>query len=324
MVTAVAISQDHTFIAVGHQDGSIHLYSLLKPSIPARSVPPTTLSQVRTGRKEGHLKGTRILHLGFIGARHTAIVSADEMGLSFYHSLGKVLMLASTDIIRMLGNYPDPSTYSPPTSTISSPPNERISSTSMTTPRKKPTAILSMAPLPLGPTPHPPSDSLNLVALLTPTKLVVVGLKPVPRTWWRFSYPRTNGDETSLNGNGGSDTGEGGKGYEESGVLGWWPSYRRTNEEEPEAESGDSMNGKKEIGGEVGEDPMLAWAWGRKVRLVRVKSSRKENEVLTKATVAGVEFSEMGSWECDSRVLALKWYSESVSSFLNHSRSCWY
>ncbi|GAA5903683.1 CORVET complex membrane-binding subunit VPS8 [Sporobolomyces salmoneus] len=314
-VTAVAISQDHTFIAAGHENGSIHLYSLLKPSIPARSVPPTTLPQVLTGRKEGHLQGTRILHLGFIGARHTAIVSADEMGLSFYHSLGKVLMLASTDIIRMLGNYPDPNSYVPP-----SPPNSikgtispplRIPTIANGT-RKKPSTILSMSPLPLGPIPHPPSDPLNLVALLTPTKLVVVGLKPVPRTWWRFSFPRstTSSDETESNAEGSETGGSAGKGYEESGILGWWPSYRRsTLEGEPEVNG--RGDGKKEV--EVGEDPMLAWAWGKRVRLVRVKSNRKENEVLPKSGMtAGVDFVEMGQWDCDSRVLGLRWYSETV------------
>ncbi|GAA5947773.1 hypothetical protein JCM3765_001077 [Sporobolomyces pararoseus] len=312
-VTAVAISQDHTFIAVGHQNGSIHLYSLLKPSIPARSVPPTTLAQVRTGRKEGHLQGTRILHLGFIGARHTAIVSADESGLSFYHSLGKVLMLASTDIIRMLGNYPDPNTYVPPSppsstnGTISPPASSalRIPTTNGT--RKKPTTIFSMSPLPLGPVPHPPSDSLNLVALLTPTKLVVVGLKPTPRTWWRFSFPRSTTDETESNAAGSENGGGTSRGFAESGVLGWWPSYRHSPLEGEAVET----SGKKET--ELGQDPMLAWTWGRRVRLVRVKSNRKENEVVPKGGVAaGVDFVDFGGWECDSRVIGLRWYSEEV------------
>ncbi|GAA5871684.1 hypothetical protein JCM16303_000830 [Sporobolomyces ruberrimus] len=332
-VTAVAISQDHTFIAAGHENGSIHLYSLLKPSIPARSVPPTTLSQVRTGRKEGHLQGTRILHLGFIGARHTAIVSADEMGLSFYHSLGKVLMLASTDIIRMLGNYPDPKTYSPPSpkpnsnGTVSPPSSLRIPSTTTNGSKKKLSTILSMSPLPLGPTPHPPSDSLNLIALLTPTKLVVVGLKPVPRTWWRFSFPRSTMTEDTNSNAGGSVEGEEGgggggsaKGYEESGILGWWPSYRKSNlEGEGEGTTNGQRNGKKDVV-EAGEDPMLAWAWGRRVRLVRVKSNRKENEVIPKGGVsAGVDFVEMGEWECDTRVLGLRWYSEQVIIVLTAS-----
>jgi hypothetical protein len=67
---------------------------------------------------------------------------------------------------------------------------------------------------------------------------------------------------------------------------------------------------------EVGEDPLLAWAWGKRVRLVRVQSNRKENEVIPKGGVtAGVDFAQIGEWDCDSRVLALRWYSEKVSLF---------
>ncbi|GAA5929442.1 CORVET complex membrane-binding subunit VPS8 [Sporobolomyces koalae] len=298
-VTAVAISQDHTFIAVGHETGSIHLYSLLKPLIPARSVPPTTLAQVKTGRKEGHLQGSKILHLGFIGARHTAIVSTDETGLGFYHSLGQVLMLASTDIIRVLGTYPEFSSNG---------------TTGVAGVRKKPSTILAMAPLPLGPAPHPPSDSLHLVALLTPTKLVVVGLKPVPRTWWRFSFPRSSPEEVRSTGV--SEDGSA-REYADSGVLGWWPSCSKISSENPEPER--NANGKNEL--EVGQDPMLAWAWGSRVRLVKVKSNKKENEVVsTKAGLAaGVDFDALGEWECDSRVLGLKWYSEKVIIILTAS-----
>ncbi|GAA5896988.1 hypothetical protein JCM5296_002675 [Sporobolomyces johnsonii] len=325
-VTALAISQDHTFLAVGHANGSIHLYSLLKPSLPARSVPPTTLPQVLTGRKEGHLVGSKILHLGFVGARHTAIVSSDETGLAFYHSLGKVLMLASTDIIRMLGRYPDPATRPALTSTATAPPSATISSPlgtsfpSISSPAspiarsasptltpslrgpsssKKPTTILDMAPLPLGPAPHPPSDALSLVALLTPSKLVIVGLKPAPRTWWRVGFPKEGDGD--------------GRGFATAGVLGWWPSVRRVepDQEAPGAGAGEKEKREQE---EPGEDPMLAWAWGRRVRLVRVRGARRASGAVSAkvAAAGGVEFEEMVGWSCDGTVLGLRWYSERV------------
>lgn len=128
-------------------------------------------------------------------------------------------------------------------------------------------------------------------------------------------------EDTNSNAGGSVEGEEGGggggsaKGYEESGILGWWPSYRKSNlEGEGEGTTNGQRNGKKEAV-EVGEDPMLAWAWGRRVRLVRVKSNRKENEVIPKGGVsAGVDFVEMGGWECDTRVLGLRWYSEQVSS----------
>lgn len=294
-VSAVAISQDHTFVAVGHALGSIHLYALTKPTQPARSVPPTTLPLILTGRKEGHLTGSRILHLGFIGARHTAIVSSDETGLAFYHSLGQVFMLASTDIIRMLGRYPDapPHPSKTPSSSPAMPSSPALNGADPTTSKaKKPSTILDMAPLPLGPSPHS-SDVHSLVALLTPTKLVVVGLKPTPRTWWRATPPKESLAE-----------GE----YSRNGVLAWYPSV---------SPSGGTPN--PEVVGkgvrEPGEDPVLAFAWGRTVRLVKVRREaagelkKGEKEAVK---ILEMEFVEMLGWECEGIVLGLQWYSERV------------
>ncbi|BGP16798.1 hypothetical protein JCM10213_002192 [Rhodosporidiobolus nylandii] len=349
-VTALAVSQDHTFVAVGHENGSIHLYSLLKPSQPARSVPPVELAQVLAGRKEGHLVGSKILHLGFVGARHTAIVSSDDSGLAFYHSLGKVLMLASTDIVRMLGRYPDPSSASsparprpplhsaataPPASSaspssrgaspalLSSPPTSTIFSPSRAVPPpgKKPTTVLDMAPLPFGPAPHPSSDALSLVAILTPSKLVVVGLKPTPRTWFRITFPRDwEAEAGAANGRPfghGQDRAEVERGYALTGVMGWWPSARRMGDGVSE---GKEMRGKK--GEEPGEDPLLAWAWGRRVGLVGVRGTvPPSSQVGGKAAPAplGVEFEELEGWSCDSPVLALRWYTEKVIVVLTSS-----
>ncbi|GAA5820930.1 hypothetical protein JCM3770_002634 [Rhodotorula araucariae] len=363
-VTAVAVSQDHTFVAVGHDTGHIHLYALVKPSQPARSVPPVALQQVLAGRKEGHLVGSKILHLGFVGARHTAIVSSDDKGLAFYHSLGKVLMLASTDIIRMLGQYPNPASVladsplplspsaavpqRPPLATAATSPAPLASVASPTLspllptraspsvgaspafphpPRvttspvgKKPTIVLDMAPLPLGPAPHPPTDGLSLVALLTPTKLVVVGLKPAPRTWYRVSFPRGHGSGPRLEREGDE------RGHATRGVLGWWPSARRAVDEPATSRDGggpDAEERKKEAGAEAGEDPLLAWAWGRRVRIVRVKGAKGGAPPPPRRTPVGalkplppspasVDFEEMDGWDCESPVLGLRWYNDRV------------
>ncbi|GJN91064.1 hypothetical protein Rhopal_004079-T1 [Rhodotorula paludigena] len=369
-VTAVAVSQDHTFVAVGHETGHIHLYALIKPSQPARSVPPVALQQVLAGRKEGHLDGSSICHLGFVGARHTAIVSSDDKGLAFYHSLGKVLMLASTDIIRMLGRYPDPATAlaSPPPSTPSSrpplataltapPPLASVASPPSspafpTSPRsnplstgfphpphpasraatpsggKKPSIVLDMAPLPLGPAPHPQTDPLSLVALLTPTKLVVVGLKPAPRTWWRVQFAR----EAALGGTGaGVPEEDVERGWASQGVVAWWPSARKASDDA--AASGAAQDGKKDAaaGEEAqGEDPILAWSWGRRVRLVRVRGAKGGLAPLPKRNPVGalkplppppasVDFEEIEGWNCDTAVLALRWYNERVIVVLTAS-----
>ena len=183
-VTALALSHDHTFIAVGHMRGHVQLYDLSKPDIPARSVPPTSLAAVRKGQQEGHLLGSRIVSLGFISARHTAFVSADDQELAFYHSLGKVLFIEANDCLRILGKYPDTDAdliantlrrvepdgpETPKASGFSSPRSRPRKS------QRKAGTILAMSPLPLGTTEHP-TDTYQLTALLTPIKLVVLVL----------------------------------------------------------------------------------------------------------------------------------------------------
>jgi WD40 repeat protein len=150
-VTCVSISPDSTFVGVGHATGEIYLYDLASPGKAARQVRPVTMQQVMTGRKEGHLEGSKILHIGFVGARHTSIVTGDEHGRAFWWSLGRIIGVESNDVIRMLGSY------------------------------QKQSSLFAMAPLPIGP--HG-TDSYSLSALLTPSKLVIVGLKPA-KTWYR-------------------------------------------------------------------------------------------------------------------------------------------
>jgi hypothetical protein len=108
------------------------------------------MQQVMSGRKEGHLE-SKILHIGFVGARHTSIVTGDEHGRAFWWSLGRIMGVESNDVIRMLGSY------------------------------QKQSTLFAMAPLPIGP--HG-TDQYSLSALLTPSKLVIVGLKPA-KTWYR-------------------------------------------------------------------------------------------------------------------------------------------
>lgn len=149
-VTCVSISPDSTFVGVGHSTGEIYLYDLASPTKAARQVRPLSMQQVMTGRKEGHL-GSRILHIGFVGTRHTSIVTGDEHGRAFWWSLGRIMGVESNDVIRMLGSYSKQST------------------------------LFAMSPLPVGP--HG-TDAYSLTAMLTPSKLVIVGLKPA-KTWYR-------------------------------------------------------------------------------------------------------------------------------------------
>ncbi|KAJ7647287.1 Golgi CORVET complex core vacuolar protein 8-domain-containing protein [Roridomyces roridus] len=272
-VSALALSHDHTFVASGHTSGHIQLFDLNTPHTPARTVAPTTLATVASGRKEGHLTGSRIVSIGFVAGRHTALVSADEHGLSFYHSLGKVLFVEAADILRILGKYPEEEHVPSPLSPGLPSPRRR---------RKTRYTILAMMPLPLGVTPHP-TDSYNVIALLTPTKLVVVGLKPTPKTWFKCPRVVDGAEEPSLR-------------TRWKGSMAWFPSNPATPvTKEPNA-------------------PMLAYSWGNTLHLLRVSESRTRQTVRNSRTgktseveIGRIVHEAAGKWVAEDTILAVQW-----------------
>ena len=257
----MTISSDLTYIAVGRASGNIHLYELSNPSRPARSTVALSIRQVLAGRKEGHLEGSRIVQIGFVGARHTSIVSADEHGRAFWWSLGKVLGVESSDVVRMLGSYPDVAVERPTPSY----------------PSKRPTTLFAALPLPLGEKAHP-TDASHLTALLTPAKLVVVGMKPTPKTWFRRMRDATGG-------------GHGGV----TGCASWLRSG--------EVDCGDGSS-----------DPVLAYSWGTTVRFLRVRAVSKAGQEVVEADPAMIpELVEGRMWEATEPVRALQWFGHNVS-----------
>lgn len=288
-VTALALSHDHTFIASGHVTGFIQLFNLKVPKAPVRTVPPTSLTAVASGRKEGHLEGSKIVNVGFIAGRHTALVSADDHGLAFFHSLGKVLFIEATDILRILGRYPAvPSSHGLVRGTQSA-----LSQTDQQ--RKQRYTILSMAPLPLGTNTHIIDDH-HIVALLTPSKLVVVGLKPTPRTW--FKIPRDQSTASSRD-------------SKKIGSVSWFPSVTISN----------SANDIGQAGTREVTAPTLAFTWGNTLSLIKLTVSKVQQAVKNSKTgksstidVEVVGFQAATKYQAESDILALQWLNHYVSS----------
>ncbi|OJT15290.1 Vacuolar protein sorting-associated protein 8 -like protein [Trametes pubescens] len=286
-VTALALSFDHTYIAVGHATGHIQLYDLRSPKVPARVVPPTTLASVASGRQEGHIVGSRIVSIGFVAGRHTALVSADDSGLAFYHSLGKVFFVDATDILRILGKYPDEDAPDAPPALGHRFRRRR---------GRKPTTILSMVPLPLGTCTHP-TDSYNLVALLTPIKLVIVGLKPSPKTWYR-RHRETDEEVASKS--------------RFKGTLAWFPSVSLAADL---ASASERDSKKSQVNGtHPSSTPTLAYSWGETLHLLRVSEDKVTQSTkdaktgkVSKVEVGRIVFEEMGSWTASDDILALQW-----------------
>ncbi|KAG6857676.1 hypothetical protein H0H87_004092 [Tephrocybe sp. NHM501043] len=290
-VTAVALSHDHTYVASGHASGHIQLFDLKNPKVPTRFVPPTTLQDVASGRKEGHIEGSRIVSIDFIAARHTAIVSSDDRGLAFYHSLGKMLFVEAPDILRILGQYqsdtlPQSISYTTPS---------LIPDTSLPRRRKSRYAILATVPLPLGTSTHP-TDQYNIIAMLTPSKLVVVGLKPTPRTW--FKCPR--GAEEGLS-------------YKQTsaarGALAWCPSVLPAV-----LKPAFNDSPTNDTYGMTSASPMLVFTWGCALRLIRVDEYRSKETAHNFRTGKHVEvevgrivYHEAGRWSAEGDIFAVQW-----------------
>lgn len=168
-VTSISISADLLIITGGHASGNIFTWELAKPAKPFLQIPP--VDRKRTPDTDGHLPGAAILHLGFLGTRHTALVSADDKGMAFSHLATRGMSIVGRTVrsTRILGRYPDP-----------------VASATQT---RKPSSVLAFSPLPLGNAEHS-ADSMGLVAMLTPYLLVIVSTTPIAQTQFKFPRPK--------------------------------------------------------------------------------------------------------------------------------------
>ncbi|KAF1989589.1 hypothetical protein K402DRAFT_326611 [Aulographum hederae CBS 113979] len=189
-ITALAISADHTTVAGGHASGHIFTWEIARPAKPFLHIPPLDRNTLSSRKGDGHVSDSAILHVGFLGTRHTALVSADEGGMAFSHlatrGLGAVARAVKT--ARLLGRYP-------PASAIEERP-------------RKPSSVLAFSPLPLGNIERP-TDTLGLTALLTPYLLVIVSTTPIAETQHKSPRPKEIEPHSAM-----------------SGCLAWFPAVK--------------------------------------------------------------------------------------------------
>ncbi|RVD82877.1 uncharacterized protein DFL_007288 [Arthrobotrys flagrans] len=191
-ITSLAISADYTTIAGGHAKGYIFTWEIGKSARPFLSIPPIPLGEIDGKKEDGHVQGTSVLHLGFLGTRHTALVSADDKGMAFSHLASRSLVGRVVKTTRILGRYPfDIATASRP---------------------RKPSSVLAFASLPLGNAPQP-TDTMGLTAMLTPYLLVIVSTTPIAQTQHKLARPKEVASEAAL-----------------SGCLAWFPAIKLKND----------------------------------------------------------------------------------------------
>ncbi|CAJ0768017.1 7969_t:CDS:10 [Entrophospora sp. SA101] len=187
-VTSLAISSDNTQIVSGHASGHIFMWDIQRSTSPVTTILPISESIAFSGRKEGHISGSAILHVGFVGARKNCIVSGDDC----------FMMVNRIETIRILGRYslPKPQTDS------------RTAAK-----QKRPSTVFGLAPLPLGQISHV-SESFGLVAILTPYKMIVVSTKPTAQTQYKYLKPKNNPNDAMSTSN------------TFSGCLAWYPAVK--------------------------------------------------------------------------------------------------
>lgn len=168
-VTSISISADHSTIAGGHASGNIFTWEVARPAKPFLHIPP--VNRNRAPNVDGHSLDAAILHIGFLGMRHTALASADDKGMAFSHlaTRGMGVVARTIKTTRILGRYSD-----------------KVSSADR---QRKPSSVLAFSPLPLGSAEHA-ADSLGLVAMLTPYLLVVVSTTPIAQTQYKAPRPK--------------------------------------------------------------------------------------------------------------------------------------
>ncbi|KAL3422188.1 vacuolar assembly sorting protein vps8 [Phlyctema vagabunda] len=189
-ITSIAISADHLVVAGGHANGSIFTWEAAKAARPFLHIPSLDDSQLQYRTLDGHFPNVAVRHLGFLGTRHTALVSADDRGMAFSHlatrGLGSVGRTVKTT--RILGRYPN-------------------DTPSLAKPRK-PSTVLAFAPLPLGNVERG-TDTLGLTAMLTPYLLVIVSTTPIAQTQHKAARPKEVVAHSAM-----------------SGCLAWFPAVK--------------------------------------------------------------------------------------------------
>ncbi|KAM7194486.1 Golgi CORVET complex core vacuolar protein 8 domain containing protein [Rhypophila sp. PSN 637] len=170
-ITSIAISADHSTVAGGHANGNIFTWDTTRASKPFLTIPHLDPSQLTNRTVDGHVPNTAITHLGFLGTRHTALVSADDRGMAFSHlaTRGTGALGRTVKTTRILGRYPD-----------SKPPVGKT---------LKPSTVLAFASLPLGNV-EMATDTMGLTAMLTPYLLVIVSTTPIAQTQHKSARPK--------------------------------------------------------------------------------------------------------------------------------------
>ncbi|TPX30623.1 hypothetical protein SmJEL517_g05856 [Synchytrium microbalum] len=156
-VTSLSISSDQSTVAAGYGAGFVVVWDIQR-RIVMRVLPPV---QRLDGRKDGHMPGASIIHVGFVGGSKAELVSADNQGAAFLHIFSKMVLVNTVTSVRIHGR-PDALGRPIVPSTI-------YAMTAMSSSKH----IL---------------EQHGLIALSTPYKMAVLTTRPVPQILFKLSW----------------------------------------------------------------------------------------------------------------------------------------
>jgi hypothetical protein len=239
--------------------------------------------------------------------------------MAFYHSLGKVLFVEASDVLRLLGKHPLENIPSATASPVVDDDGSRSQHSTIKGSKRgrspwirQSPPVLAMASLPLGTNVHP-TDAYNVIALLTPVKLVIVALKPSAKTWLR---KRRLDDRYAAIEVGGKERLE----TKMAGCMAWFPSVSIKNDENGEPGKGDIV--KTTL-------PTLVYTWGSNVKLLRIREELPEHlKLLQQASpktlgrkggmphdLGRLVFEDAAEWTAGGDVRGVQWLTPHVSPF---------
>lgn len=250
-------------LAGGHASGSIFTWDISRPARPFLHIAP--VDRRLEPETDGHGPDVPVLHLGFLSTRHTALVSADDKGMAFSHlaTRGLGALSRSVKTTRILGRYQDdPLTPSR---------------------HKKPSSVLAFSPLPLGNAEHS-SDTIGLVAMLTPYLLVIVSTTPIAQTQFKTPRPKEVAAHGAM-----------------SASLAWFPSVKLKSTNV--AKSGASSRIK------------LVYAWSNILTVLEVIEV-EPSETGESGGATSLQFRPRSRWRAQEAIVGLQWLSRSVLAVL--------
>ncbi|KAF5858043.1 Vacuolar protein sorting-associated protein 8 [Aspergillus alliaceus] len=260
-ITSLALSADHSTIAGGHASGDILTWEIVRPARPFLHIPPLPETQIDIRTVDGHVPGSSVIHIGFLGTRRTALVSADRSGMAFSHlaTRGLGAMGRTVKTTRILGRYPNYIAHG-------------------NRPRK-PSSVLAFSPLPLGNV-EEPTDSLGLVAMLTPYLLVIVSTTPVAQTQHKAPRPKEVAAHGAM-----------------TGALAWFPAIRLKGK--------DTQTSKTK----------LVYCWSNVLTILDVSEIETDGSP-NRDRPPSLEFQARNRWKADEAIVAVQWLSRSVLAVL--------